>query len=304
MAQKHRHESSKIKFIKVRVQDLLPNPFRDLQRDPTDEAKVEELVKSMRDTGIFGTFDVRRSPTQSGKFEIHWGHHRLEALRRIMRDGEVWVRVLDLPNPDMIRRAANENSSAWQILPRTALEGIVRTPRRFLIEHPEVLNAAREAAVAQGRPFPAQPKSGNPGAETIAAFLGGVWSEARIKYLLDIVNPIENGEIDEECLLKLPTLSLMHDFAREYRNLSLDEQRLGVARILRMKRTHPRNKERHSPLEKSRNADGTLPTNIRCPKCKYSWDEPRLRGARSLDSPLRRVTDQERGNKTSRKRPR
>jgi hypothetical protein len=68
---------------RVALSDLLPNPFRRSEHYPLDEARIERLMASMEQSGFWdGSIQARPHPTEPGKFQMAFGHHRLAAARR------------------------------------------------------------------------------------------------------------------------------------------------------------------------------------------------------------------------------
>lgn len=68
--------------MKIKLSDIISNPFRDLVRNPLIPEKIEELSASIKDTGFWNNVVVRPSPKVKGKWECAYGHHRLEAARQ------------------------------------------------------------------------------------------------------------------------------------------------------------------------------------------------------------------------------
>ena len=125
--------------MKVKLADLLPNPYRNLSTYPVDKGKIAALQASIRDTGFWENIVVRKSPPQRGKYEIAYGHHRIIAvLGDRFADRNLGVKgvckpgdVFDLPckpldNATMLRMMAAENMDDWKSDFRVLLE-IVRS---------------------------------------------------------------------------------------------------------------------------------------------------------------------------------
>jgi hypothetical protein len=98
--------------MRIKVDKLLPNPYRDLENDPIKDDEVESLMDSMQKLGYWvGGFPVRVSPTKKGYFEISAGHRRLEAVKRLGMD-EIEIpsdNIMDLSEDDMVRAMIEEN---------------------------------------------------------------------------------------------------------------------------------------------------------------------------------------------------
>ncbi len=93
----------------VSLKDIVPNPFRNMERYPIDEAKVKSLMESFDRTGYWGNIVGRRA---NGKVEFAYGHHRRIAMqRKKMKEVEVIVR--EVSDADMLRMMADENMTEW-----------------------------------------------------------------------------------------------------------------------------------------------------------------------------------------------
>jgi len=53
--------------MKLKLKDILPNPFRDFVTSPLKEEKLEGLKKSINDTGFWDNVLVRKNT--DGKYE-------------------------------------------------------------------------------------------------------------------------------------------------------------------------------------------------------------------------------------------
>jgi hypothetical protein len=57
-----------------------------------------------------------------------------------------------------------------------------------------------------------------PGAEVIADFLGGIWTDDKVRAVLELVIPVEKGEVDEDAIRLIPTTSEARKFVAAARN--------------------------------------------------------------------------------------
>jgi chemotaxis protein histidine kinase CheA len=98
--------------VRSSVGAIRPNPFRNSDRYPYRQDKIDALLESMKATGFWGNLVARRGP--DGCPEIAYGHHRLEALRQAFPlDTEVELIERDLSDEDMIKMMARENMQEW-----------------------------------------------------------------------------------------------------------------------------------------------------------------------------------------------
>ena len=94
--------------MKFALKDVLPNPYRDLVGYRYLEYKIEKLMESIRATG-YGDNTVGRI-LPDNKLQIAYGHHGLEALRRLYPlDSEHEFIVQNLSNDAMMQMMAREN---------------------------------------------------------------------------------------------------------------------------------------------------------------------------------------------------
>ena len=69
-----------VNIVEVPIGDILSNPFRRLRDYPYDENKLTALMASISDIGFLVNVYAR---PQGDKHEIAYGHHRIEAGRRL-----------------------------------------------------------------------------------------------------------------------------------------------------------------------------------------------------------------------------
>lgn len=94
------------------LKDILPNPFRQLDRYPIQEDKIEALRESIQTTGFWDNVVARENG--NGKAEIAFGHHRLETLNReFPPNHKINLIVRDLSDELMLKMMARENMEEW-----------------------------------------------------------------------------------------------------------------------------------------------------------------------------------------------
>lgn len=96
---------------RLRLSEILPNPFRDLKHNPLDEDKIAELVDSISSVGFMGTLEVRITP--EGKYELVYGHHRLKAAIMAGRT-EGYFFVKNLTDEQMLKVLSRENREVYR----------------------------------------------------------------------------------------------------------------------------------------------------------------------------------------------
>ena len=97
--------------MQIKVKDLKPNPFRHPERYPIRRDKVKALKASIDATSFWDNLVARPSPA-NGKCEIAYGHHLLEALKKLKIE-EIDIPVRDLDDATMLKIMASENMEEW-----------------------------------------------------------------------------------------------------------------------------------------------------------------------------------------------
>jgi hypothetical protein len=107
----------------IKFKDILPNPYRDLVRNPLNEETVENLRVSVRKTGFWNNVEVRKSKEKPGKYELAYGHHRLEAAKREGLTEANFI-VLGLTEADMVVRKHKEDRTRKAFDALTMMESV------------------------------------------------------------------------------------------------------------------------------------------------------------------------------------
>jgi chromosome segregation ATPase len=119
--------------MKIALKDIKPNPYRNLERYPLDQPHVDELVASIKATeaGFWDNVLVRKV---GDKYELAYGHHRLEAAKQAgLKEADFIVKKLS--DEEMLKIMYLENK-----------QDRVRKPFISLMESVE----AAVKAIAQG----------------------------------------------------------------------------------------------------------------------------------------------------------
>jgi hypothetical protein len=186
--------------MKIKLNQLLSNPFRNLGDYPINKEKIKGLVRSINDTTFWDNILARPSPDHEGKFEIAYGHHRLHALYEIhgrTSKYKIDIPVRDLDDATMLRIMANENASDWAMDTAVVTE-TVKATEQFLKDHPKYNLPPRS-----GKQYPHQ---GVP-AVNIATFLGGIFTESLVTKALAIIHAVQENIVDDQAIkaIKEPT---------------------------------------------------------------------------------------------------
>jgi uncharacterized ParB-like nuclease family protein len=110
----------------VNIDLIRDNPFRDFELHPIDEAQVAKLRASIKDLGFWSTVVARATP--DGHYELAFGHHRVEAVRRNGRK-TVPVTVEPLTDVQMALRLSVENAVQRGTTTAASLDAIAGVSR-------------------------------------------------------------------------------------------------------------------------------------------------------------------------------
>jgi len=188
--------------MKVLVRDLVPNPFRRMEKYPIDSYKVDALKISINETSFWDNLLARE---RSGRYEIAYGHHRLIALQELGIE-EVGIPVKGISDADMIRIMANENMDEWRYNPAIINE-TVAVAKEYLdgelakYDSWEAFKTNRNNSlkcvydVVKDAKYPEREyqivKSKGVGQTTILKFLGGNWKRWQVQEALKTLSDKE-----------------------------------------------------------------------------------------------------------------
>jgi len=206
--------------MKIKLKDLLPNPYRHMKQYPLDRDKIRRLKTSITETTFWDNVLARPHPDKKGKYQLAYGHHRYVALREINKNVEIDIPIRVLDNAMMLRIMATENLE-WDTSP-AAINQTIQTVRDYLnaelvkCETWEEANVNKSINVlfASNRQFQ-QCKQEGVGQTTIKKFLGGNWKQWRIQTALEIIRGGESGLIDRKVVETIPTLRQAGQFCKE-----------------------------------------------------------------------------------------
>ncbi|MCY3021266.1 MAG: ParB/RepB/Spo0J family partition protein, partial [Planctomycetota bacterium] len=197
--------------MKIALRDLRPNPYRDMAQYPIHREKVEALKASIRATGFWDNMLVRKAPG-GAHYELAYGHHRLEALKELVREKvieagfEMDVPVRKLDDATMIRIMANENAAEFRVTAEV-IDDTVRVAREYLQR--QTKTAASQIT-----------------ASDISQFLGGSWNESKVQVSLQRLGLFDRGTMRREQLAGLShtaARSIQREVGRVEKTMLKDE---------------------------------------------------------------------------------
>lgn len=166
---------------KILLKQLRPNPFRDLKHYPIHREKIEALKASIRTTGFWDNLLVRKA---GATFEVAYGHHRLEALKELVKeslideDFELELPVRNLDDAAMIRVMASENLEEYRVTV-DLIDETVRVTREYIQR--ETRTPVEEITAAD-----------------VSQFLGGGWHEDKVSASLGRLRLFDTGMLKRE----------------------------------------------------------------------------------------------------------
>jgi len=186
--------------MKVKLSNVHPNPHRRIGEYPIREEKITFLMESITSTTFWDNIVAREHPRNSGKVEIAYGHHRLEALRRLYEpDREIELIIREIDDAMMLQMMARENMEEYQTsvsVEHETVRAVIEAYDAGIIDLGEV---PRDTPTHQIRHAPSfvqgdvtpdrEPRPYT--AKMVAAFLG--WHDKRAQFALGALELIEQG---------------------------------------------------------------------------------------------------------------
>lgn len=195
------------------------NPYRDLINNPVTKARSDVLIESINSTGYWEGQLVRPSPTAPGRYEIPFGHSRIEAARFCnVKEAEFIVR--DLDDNTMLRMMVDENMSRSEGGGYPAIrEAIFAATDRILglivaDRPPPEFGRGVESEKQLSSMVESVKNGGAPGRETIRGFFRGTLSKNNIEVALqdyNITGALQDWHIGNNPNYKKPKISPLVD---------------------------------------------------------------------------------------------
>jgi len=196
--------------MKVEIKNLKPNPYRDMENYPINENKVQALMDSIEQTGFWDNILARKI---NGSVQIAYGHHRLEALKKLFKPtDEVDIPVKELNESTMLKIMANENMDDWKATPQV-IDETVRVTKKFLEDNPEEVSKMN---------FRSSMEKGI-GAVVVKTFLN--WPESRVSYSLERLGMMDSGKIDKQTIKDLPTEGSARNFVKVVKKYDIPKEK-------------------------------------------------------------------------------
>lgn len=176
--------------MKIKVRDVRPNPYRNIEHYPLNKEKIMTLTQSIERTGFWDNLVGRNV---NGEIQIAYGHHRIEALRLAKGYGYDFEFELPIKNIDdatMIQIMANENMQEWGHS-LAVTDETVKVAKEYLENlH---LPGKRKSEMKGRKDYQNQVN-----APEIAGFLG--WNQHKVHESLKRMNLINQGVISKQAV--------------------------------------------------------------------------------------------------------
>lgn len=125
--------------MKIRFEDIKPNPYRDLKANPLLADKIEALIESVLETGFWDNVVVRKNA--KGEYEQAYGHHRVAAaIKAGLTEANFIVKTLN--NDMMLKMMARENAEVYGNDAKSTVESVAALIQAYgtgTLDHPEKL---------------------------------------------------------------------------------------------------------------------------------------------------------------------
>jgi len=210
-------------FKTVKLEDLHDNPHRDPKAYTYNEDKIMSLMESIGDTSFWENLLARE--TREGRIELAYGHHRKQALMKLVAEGldqyrEIKINVrrdTELTNEMMLKIFAQENKDEWGEDPRNLCMTVLQIRsylERLLMASPDKDSFLKKIGAAgalrmDDRSFTRMKNKGI-GASTIAQFLGDTWSRQTIQDAMALIDDEEVFKLAQN----LPNVTLANRFQK------------------------------------------------------------------------------------------
>lgn len=229
--------------MKIALSDILPNPYRVFNLNPINELKIEKLMESIQETGLWKVI-VRPSPTAKGKYELAFGHHRFESAKRVGLKAADFD-VQDLTNEQMIKMLARDNDEVYNASMLSIVETVAATVQGLAdgsLKPLEISEKARKETIRYAPSFiPGEASTANRAVHPYTTFAvgkllgytkkGGEAADA-VQAALDVLYLVQVGQIKLEQIVTFSSARQISAFTQPLIN-RLNEQRIREAKRIK-----------------------------------------------------------------------
>ncbi len=213
--------------MKILIENLKPNPFRNINQYPIDKNRVEKLKASIKRTNFWGGLVCRPDTDEKNKYQLAFGHHRLQALKEIGIK-EITIKAIQYSDAQMLQAMADENRETGQHDIRILINTIEQV-KKYLDEElakyenikelPHCLINLLDSKKEQDKATQfGNIKSKGVGQTTILKFLGSDWKQSEIQFALNSLKKINDNELDREAIEMFPNKYQAEEFTKAIKN--------------------------------------------------------------------------------------
>jgi hypothetical protein len=162
----------------VLLDKIKDNKHRSKKRNPMHLARVEQLKESIKTTGFWKGVYGREK--EDGTVEIAFGHHRVDAARKLGLK-EIPVEIANMSDSDMLLRMTRENLQGDLLVALEAAEAAVKALASGAVSFDAVDPSTRKDALRYAPSFTPENAPDTPGVsrpyttDSLARFLGAVY---------------------------------------------------------------------------------------------------------------------------------
>ena len=109
--------------MEIKLNKIVQNPHRNLERNPTSREQIESLKESFERNGVWANVVVRENPDKKGEYQLAYGHNRLAAMRELGIKSSTFI-VETLSDWAMYTAMVDENESQRNVTPELIYENI------------------------------------------------------------------------------------------------------------------------------------------------------------------------------------
>jgi hypothetical protein len=212
--------------MKILVEKILPNPYRNMEKYPINRDKVESLKASIEETGVWQTIVAREHPDKKGFFQIAFGHHRLQAIKEL-KIKEIKISVEEMTDIQMLKRMANENMNDWGITTGVIVETVLSVKNYLENElskyesWEDITSNKFIRCLFETKTGFTECKTKGIGQTIILKFLGKPWKQWQVQQALEILN---KEKIDKDAIEKIEQIAEAKDTAKIMNDYKVDKE--------------------------------------------------------------------------------
>jgi len=183
--------------MKVILDNVYPNPFRDFGINPLEASRTAALIAAVESDEFWSNLQIRKHPSERSRYELVFGHHRLDALRKLGH--KTWdIEVVEIDDDRMFNRMIDENLHQGGNSPLAMEEAVIgaKSILDWHLSNCETVEEWNEYSMGLradpheiGEPQFSNLKKTGVGKETVGLYLEGKVSRNNVKRILSMYEP-------------------------------------------------------------------------------------------------------------------